>query len=117
MTPQTTAMRRANLARANEKRMASVNVRRQIQALPLNDGLLLVADILRSPITDAGPLTVQQLLTSVTRIGDGKVKRLLLMAEGFNPTRRYTRLRDLTPRERAALVLAIQDRVIVGAPA
>lgn len=97
------------LAKGNDIRYRGAALRREIAALPMTDGLDRVCEVLKDFDDAAGSLKLANLLRAVHRISDAKVGRMALVAPGFNPARLNTRLRDLTYRERAAMVLAIRE--------
>lgn len=103
-----TLQRMTALETANARRYAGATVRREIAAQSMQDGMERVAVLLHSPSDAIGALRLDDLLKSIRRLGEGKVARLLLMADGFNPARRHVRIRDLTARERAAVILVLR---------
>lgn len=96
------------LALANHVRKVNSLLKKDIAALPERDGRRMVADLLSSPVEGAhGQLRISQLIKSIDRTGDRALFDTLRYAGIYNSDKR---LRDLTARQRNALVEVLRDK-------
>lgn len=106
LTQPLQALELANTVRSHN------HVRKQeIRNLPQREAFLVVADIVDSPHGPVGAMHIDQLLEAITRIGSDSACRLLLRAGVYMHTRR---IRELTPRQRAAVAAALREKAEVG---
>lgn len=90
------------LAKGNERRLAAAQLRREIAALSLQEGMRKAADLLENPDEVVGSLKVDWLLRAIRYVGEGRVTRLC-NASLASSARRARRVRDLSARERGVL--------------
>ena len=90
----------AALEKANVVRLAMSEVRLELAA-----GVIALAEAIEDP--RSGSLTAFRLLTSIRRVGPHAARRVLMLAG----VPEQKRIRDLTPRQRAALVDELALRV------
>ena len=95
------------LASANEKRLGTAELRRQIRALGPAEGALTLARAIEHDHDDRiiGSGRIGHLMRAVPRLGHAKVTKCLLAAGVHNHERR---LRELTPRQRGAVVIQLE---------
>ena len=96
---------------ANHVRISNARFKETIAALPEPQGRHRVADLLDGPTDGAhGQLKINQLLKAIDRVGDRGLFEMLRHAGVLNPEKR---LRELTPRQRKALVDVLRDKRVL----
>jgi hypothetical protein len=103
----TTTQHMQALARANEVRGRNASFRRTVAAMPSRAGAELVADVVETDYEHEtlGTLPMDRLLMTVSGLGEHKTARCLAAA-GVGS--HHKRLRDLTPRQRAAVAAQLR---------
>lgn len=94
-TDETSQHMRA-LAKANRQRLAAAQLRRDLAA-----GTITFREAIESP--DAASLTVERLLNAQRRWGVARVEQTCRAV----PVKPWARVRDITPRQRDALVALV----------
>lgn len=95
------------LGRANEVRLTNANFRRTVAAKPPREAAELVAYTVEHEHDDDsyGALATDRLLRFIPHLGQQKVTKCLMAAGVVNQSKR---LRDLTPRQRAAVAAQVR---------
>jgi hypothetical protein len=101
------AQRASALAVANERRKAIGETRRLVRALPMQEGMRMVASLLRDPSPTVLAMSVSALLGSIRHINRGKLPRILRDADVFMWDRR---VHQLTDRQRLLLADDLESR-------
>lgn len=101
------------LARANEIRLAKSAIKARIGSFGRHDAANLAADIVgtANPDTAAGAMSVAELVKAVPRHGEWAATRACRHAGIVSPQKK---LRDLTPRQRGELALAIRSEILLS---
>lgn len=92
---------------ANEVRHRNAVTKIQVARLDRHAGYKAVAEIIDSPDGPGGALQVGQLINAIHRVNDATSGPLLIRAGVYKTSRR---VRDLTPRQRAALVTLLNRK-------
>lgn len=99
--------RMSALERANEIRYGKARIKQSVAKLDMSDAVDLAATIIENPDTEyEGALRLGELLLSVPGFGVFAVNRALRHAGVLS---RDKMLRDLTPRQRGVLALALRS--------
>ena len=95
---------------ANERRWAAARFKRQIAAMPYTDGCeALAAELREEEWTEGvGSIKLDAFLRSVRRLGEAKVP-MVLRAANILTHRCYTRIDELTDRERENLADVLES--------
>ena len=100
----TTAQPLQALKVANERRTAVATLKRDLFEMDRDRARQQVADAIREPGEQIGAMAVGDLLAAPRQCGPRGAHRLLIVA-GVPP---YRRLREMTDRQRQALVAALE---------
>lgn len=111
MSTTTTDQHMHALGIANEMRYAKADLRREIGALPYNDALRQVADLIEGEDAVIGAFRLAEALSACPKLGAISAGRFVRRIGAVTGDRR---VRDLTPRQRASLVAALRDPVASG---
>lgn len=99
----------AALDRANEIRFANARLKERIAALSSRDGALELAGLLEREDRSVAALRVRDALRAVRRLGESSATKMRVRAGGrVAPVPDALMLRDLTSRQRDALVVELR---------